>query len=219
MNLPDLDTLTADVDRLRASWASRVVDRVVEMVGDARVHAGNALTDRLADAADGRPTAGIAWQHRSAQAAVRKIRGLHDWLCGPTARSLDGTLRDFREAAYRRAFNLHRAHVPDSIRVSPDPRPKAANIAVVRGYPLHGLDLRLEIGALIERALRQLRGTLTRAGSSQVSSSQQRDLLNSWEQVTADSLTRAALTSLSDSMVWVISESRDDQVDPQFRAE
>lgn len=219
MKLSDLDAITTQLDHIRAIWGDRLVNRVVDVVFDARAHAGNALTARLAEATDGRPTAGIAWQNRSARAAVRKIRDLHDWLCGRTSRSLDGKLRDFRETTYRIAFGLHAMHVPESIRVSDEPRPTASNIAIVRGFPLHGLDLRVEIGGSVERAIRQLRATLTRAGSSSFTASQQQDILDNWEVVTMDALTRAVLTSLSDSMVWVISEAHDDLIDPKFREE
>lgn len=204
---------------IRAEWARRLTDEIERKVSDARAHADRVLTVRLRDTPDGRATARVAASSRSFDAALKRLDELLTWLTGPSGASLNGKLREVRDQLYRRAYELHAPLVPEAVRIDLSPTPRSQDIRIVRGYPMHGLDLRDEIGGHVDRARIQLRGILTRAGDSEMTADRQDDLLDAWERQTRDSLSTAVLTALSDSMVWCESEARRDLIAQEYRGQ
>jgi hypothetical protein len=216
MTLTDLDRIAAELGHVQAGYAARLVAAIRSKVEDARAHAGKALTARLKDAPDGRPTVRIAAQSASYRAAVRRLDELLTYLTGPSRVSLDGLLRDAREALYRRAYDLHRDLVPEELRTA-NAEPTQARIREARGHPLHGLDLRIEMAAPMERAKVGLKAALHRAGAADTPPEMADDLLDAWGQRTTAALMQAAIRALGDAAVWADGEVRRDLVRPEFQ--
>lgn len=219
MTLADLDRIARTLEAAHGQIAARLEPLVRTKVEDARAHAGKVLTQRLKDTPDGRPTARVAAQNRSLAAAQARLDELLTRLCGPSVTSLEGKLRDARERLYRLAFTLHTPLIPEEVRIAPSPEPTQANLKVVRGFPLHGLDLRDEVGGAVASAGRTLRAAVHRAGGADTPAAQADDLFDGWEQSTIRSLMQVVSTVVGDAAVWCDGRAMRDLVHPEFREE
>lgn len=216
MTLADLERVAREIDRERDAWAARLVPAVESRVSDARAHADRAITRALKATRDGRPTARRANRSPSFQAALNRLDELLAWLAGPSAVSLDGKVRDAREALYRLAFRLHRGLVPEGLWVSPDPRPTRANLDAIRAAAVHGLDPRAELAGPVGYAGRSLAAAVARAGAADATRSDEADHLDAWETRAAAAIRRSLLVILSDSAELANNEARDDMIHPVF---
>lgn len=199
----------------RASHAA-LLGRVASKVADARAHAGKAVTDALRTEADGRPTVRRANRSPSLAAALARLDELLDELAGPRSTSLDGLLRDAREAAYRAAFARWLPRVPERLRARKGPGPAAADLARARGLPLHGRDVRDELEGAVEAAKRWLRSAVVLAGSAGRSERSGVDLLDAWERSARTGLTRAVVLAEGDAEVAMDRLAGRDLVRPEF---
>jgi hypothetical protein len=181
-------------------WILRA-DRLVRgKVADAAAHAGRSITARLKRAPDGRPTARLAVQSPSYQAAAARLDELLEALAGPTTASLTGLLRDAREAFFVGALNLWRPLLdPEFYRV--DVEATKEGIATVRGAILHGYDLRRELAGDWETAKRTLFVVCNLAGHSTTSVGTVDDLIEVWRRRTADRLAACCAAVLADSQL------------------
>lgn len=205
LTLADLDRKDAAQALRLKVWIGRAGELIDKKVSDAEAHAVKALTATLTATPEGRATARRATRHPSAKAAVARLEALWAALAGPSRSSLDGLIRDARESLYRDALRHWAALMPGEwLRPAPfDPaRPGAALVNRVRGFPLHGLDLRDEIGGRMEPTIRGLKAALAAAGSRGLSGRQGPDLIHAWATRAKDSLFTAVRIALSDSAVF-----------------
>lgn len=182
-------------------WTREAFAVVDAKVADAQAHLGTALTDTLKRTADGRPTLRRAVKSPSAQAAVNRLDELWTALAGPSVRSLEGLLRDAREAFYRESFAAWKPEIPDWLYVSPDPEPTVANVGRVRGAVLHGYDLRHELGGPILRAKASIAPTLTMASRRSNPRHVATEILTTWGRKTRDAIRTTTRLALSDSQI------------------
>ena len=219
MTLDDVTRKSAALESLRAEWARPILARVGSKLEDAAAHAERAVTRGLKATADGRPTARKASQSPSFAAALARLDELWSWLAGPSKDSLQGRLRDAREAFYRKAFELHRELVPVELQVSVDPEPTVANIRLVRGALIHGYDLRRELEGPFATAKRKLAAAVAQAGSRAARDADTSDVLGTWHRQSLGAIQAAVLRALSDSVEFADTEAGMDLIHPEFLVE
>jgi hypothetical protein len=214
----DLDAIALALEAERARWAGLILARVERTLADAHAHAQKAVTDSLKVTPDGRPTLRRAARSPSFQAALNRLDELRTWLAGPSDVSLQGKVRDAREAFYRLAFELHTPHIPGEVRIRADPEPTQANINLVRGAPIHGYDPRIELAKSFVDADRQLSSAVALAGSTATSDRDATRMLAAWHARARDAIEQAVLSLLSDSVEHANTEAMADLVHPDYRA-
>jgi hypothetical protein len=216
MTLADLDRKTALMERLRREEWAKILPRIESSLADAHAHATKAITDSLKGTGEGRATARKANRSSSFRAALSRLDELWEWLAGPSVASLDGRLRDAREAAYRRAFAIHKGLVPEELWVSADPAPTLINIRLVRGALLHGYDLRRELEGPFALAKRRLSAAVATAGHREVTRAVEKDLLKVWYTKTLDAIRSASLRALTDSIEFADNQAGRDLIHPDY---
>lgn len=216
MTLRDLERKSKALEALRASWAAAILPVVEAKVDDAHAHAGKAITDTLKATEDGRATARKASRSPSFQAALNRLDELWTWLAGPSKDSLQGKIRDAREAFYRKGFELQRPLIPDDLWITADPRPTAEGIRLIRGALIHGYDLRRELEGAFTTAKRGLSAAVAVAGRREADGATKTDLLGAWKRTTLDALRLAVLRALSDSVEFADVEAGVDLIHPEF---
>jgi hypothetical protein len=182
---------------MRDDRGASAIRRINSKVADARAHAEKAVTETLKAKQDGRATLRHANRSPSLAAAMARLDELLDDLAGPSSTSLQGILRDGREAIYREAFARWLPQIPPELLVRPDPEPTAAAIAAARGVVLHGRDLRSDIGAVVATAQQRLRSAVVLAGSAGGTV----DQLGAWEQSARQQLSRAVQLAWGDAAI------------------
>jgi hypothetical protein len=202
--------------RLLAAWTADARKLIDSKVSDAKAHAVSALTDTLKWTPDGRRTIRKASRSPSYAAAVRRLSELWEALCGPSTASLDGLVRDAREAFYFDAFARWGPHVPDEFRVQVGSATLGGRKAA-RGMVLHGIELRRELGAPIERARRTLLAAVTLAAGRSTPTRIQSEIVSTWARKGAGAIFAATRLALSDSLVACDSMALRDLVRPEFR--
>jgi hypothetical protein len=219
MTLADLARIAETLERLRTKWEAAILPRVESKVADAHAHGRNAITDRLKSARDGRRTVQAASGNPSYNAAVNRLDELWTHLAGPSVTSLDGAIRDAREAFYREAFALHKPIFPRQFLVSEHPEPTQAGINLVRAAAIHNYDPRRELEGPITDAKRKLSAAVAAAGHSLARARDEAEALSTWKNQTLGALTRSVQTLLSDSVEYADGEARRDLTHPDYRAE
>jgi len=197
-------------------WSVKAARLIDARIGDARAHAWNAITQRVATAPDGRKTWRQAALTRSYQAAVKRLDELADELAGPHKLSLSGLVRDARAAFYRDSFN-HWA-IPAEL-LAPDPRPTKAGERAARGLVIHGFNLRDEVADVIDAAARGLQAAVTVAGGRNTTDDQARAILDGWDSQKAHAIKQRVDGLLTDSYVAIYNLVGREMVDPKFYAE
>lgn len=215
----DLHAIAGALEAERARWAERLLALVDRALDDAHAHATRAVTETLRRTPDGRATIRRANRNPSYQAALGRLGELWTRLAGPSTASLRGQVRDAREAFYRLAFRLHTPHIPESVRVAPDPLPTARNVDLVRGAAVHGYDPRKELEKPIADAARQLSAAVALAGSRDADGPQGADQLRAWHDRSRRAIGQAVLSLLSDSVEFANTEAMADLVHPDYRAD
>lgn len=216
MTLDDLARKSDALESLRREWSTAVIPMVESKLEDAHAHAERAVTQTLKATADGRPTARKANRSPSFQAAVARLDELLDWLAGPSANSLRGRVRDAREAFYRKAFGLHLPMIPAELHVSPHPEPTFANLRLIRGALIHGVDLRKELEGPIATAKRQLTAAVASAGQRAATARDSSDILETWHKQSVAAIRTAVLRVLSDSVEFADTEAGTDLIHPDY---
>jgi hypothetical protein len=205
----------AQVRSLRP-WLRHALGTIGTKVSDAKAHAVNSVTDTLKQVPEGRPTVRKAARSRSAQAALKRLDELWAQLCGPTASSLDGLLRDAREAFYEASHERWKPFIPPDLRVVSDPAPTQAALRMVRAMPLHGYDVRQELAVPIERAKRSLLAAIAQCGQRSTPEHVAVDILDGWERRTKSALFRVAQSALSDGQKAAETLAGRDLVHPDY---
>lgn len=198
--------------------AERDLSRLVrDAVTKATAHAVIALTDVLCNTTPGRATLAKVKQSRSYQSACNDLDALLVTMAGPSVRSLDGKLRDAREALYRSAFAWWLGYLPESHAMPADSVPTDERIKQIRGLVQHGYELKAEFGGQTERAKANLMSVLERASKPGILSTVAPALIRGWGVTTTDTLILAVQTILGDASVAVESISLVDAIRPEFR--
>ncbi len=201
MTQVDLDKKSREQLRLFGAHLADIGRVIAAKVADARAHASSAITQTLKDEPDGRPTHARVRRSRSYLAAISRLAELHEDLAGPSVRSLQGRLRDAREESYVQAFGQYKGLLDPSLWVSPDPGPTRANVAAVRALPLHGKDLRDEVGHPIKRAAANLHAAVALAALRSSPEATSTDVLDTWQARTERAILASARLALSDGQV------------------
>ena len=203
MRLPDFER---DLVKRLVPWIDRA-DRLVRgKVDDAAAHAARSITQRLKARDDGRPTARQAAQSPSYAAAGNRLDELRAALVGPSRGSLDGLLRDAREAFFKQAFELWKPHL-DPAWYRLDAEPTRAGINTVRGAVIHGYELDQEMAGVFEDAARTLKVSINLAGGQAVSAKRADDLIELWRRQAGDRIARKAAESLGSAqrtIFWAV---------------
>lgn len=192
----------AQRDRLQV-WLGRAGELIDRQTANAEAHAVKAITDSLKAAPEGRATLRRAARNPSARAAAARLDELWAALVGPSRTSLAGLVRDARESLYRDALrHWAESFPPESLRPPPfDPtRPGASLLGRVRAFPLHGVELRDEVGAKVVDAKRRLGAALAAAGSRSTPGHLETDLVRTWATRTRDGLSLVVRLALSDGL-------------------
>lgn len=200
-------------------WQRMASTAVAKAVDAAHAHAVVALTDTLKRTADGRATIRKARQSPSYQAALNRLDELWDALVGPSATSLNGSIRAARSEFYKEATTewferLPKEFLRDGIELR---RAEDARANDMRRLVLHGMELRTEIGAKIGDAKRNLLASIERAARRSVQGHVATDILETWKATAKSALTRSAVVALSDSQVAIDGIAALDVVRPEFR--
>lgn len=197
-------------------WLARALEAIEAKVDDARAHGVKAVTETLKQTPDGRATLRKAAGSRSLQAAQSRLDELWSLLCGASAASLDGLLRDARESFYIESFERWKPFIPSELWMASDPQPTQANIRLVRAMPVHGYELRHEFEVPIRRAKASLRAGVTQAGRRSTPDSISTDLINGWAETARQSLFRVAQSALSDGQKLAETLAGRDLVHPDY---
>lgn len=216
MTLDDLAKKSDALESLRREWSRAIVPTVESKLEDAHAHAERAVTQALKATADGRPTARKANRSTSFQAAIARLDELLEWLAGASANSLRGRVRDAREAFYRRAFALHKPLIPKSLYISLEPEPTFANLRLIRGALIHGVDLRKELEGPFSTAKRQLTAAVALAGQRAASRADSSEILETWHKQAVGSIRTAVLRAISDSVEFADTEAGTDLIHPDY---
>lgn len=182
-------------------WEREIESLIRGKVADARAHADAAITAKLKATPDGRKTARAASWSRSMKAALKRLDELLDELVGPSEASLQGWLRDAREASYLETYHALHPAIPLEFRARRNPEPTRAMLDAARGLVLHGYTLRAELAGPIQTAKRTLAGAVVQAAAVTARRSTEVDVLKAWETKAADAIVRAALTAHADAAV------------------
>jgi hypothetical protein len=199
------------------AWLRRARALVDGKVADAQAHAVHAVTDTLKRTPDGRKTVRKASRSPSYAAAIKRLDELWATLCGPSTASLEGLVRDAREAFYLEALDLWGPHVPEEFRSASAGGRFAVKAA--RGMVLHGTELRKEIGAPIERARRNLLTSVTLAGQRSTPELVASEILILWGRMASTGIFTTTRLALSDSLGAADRMAMVDLVKPEFRDE
>lgn len=216
MTKRDLDRKSAAQLRSLEGWlkdARRLIDG---KVSDARAHAITAVTDTLKRTPEGRKTVRKASRSPSYAAAENRLKELWSALCGPSTASLDGLVRDARQAFYTEALEAWMPFVPSEFSTRPA---LLTGIRSARGMILHGMELRKEIGAPIERARRTLLAAVAVAGSRSTPKKAAMDGIAAWARRSADAIFATTRLALSDSLAAADVMAMNDLIKPEFRSE
>lgn len=216
MTPADLRSKARRQARSLVPWLSRANTLIDDKVGDAAAHMANAVTRTLRDTPEGRRTTRKATSHPSTRAAVVRLGELLDALCGPSARSLDGLIRDAREAFYRESFEDWKPYLPGELWVSSDPSPTAAGVARCRGMTVHGTDVRRDLLITVERSLHMLVAAVAVAGRRSSTDTISSNVISGWAATARTALRKATATALSDSQVAADVLAGRDLVHPDF---
>lgn len=200
-----------------APWVERITAVIQGKFADAAAHAAKAITDTLRRTPDGRATDRRAIKSPSFQAAMSRLDELASLLSGPSVHSLDGLIRDARESFYRDSFELWKKIIPAATWVSADAQPTQIGVARVRGVPIHGVDVRVEVVSAIGSAKDDLRRAVNSAATTDPVRSLANDRLATWKRMKGDSLVRGIVLELSDSNVVANTQAAIDLVHPDNR--
>lgn len=200
-----------------APWIERCTTLIRSTMDNAAAHALNAITETLRRTPDGRATDRKAVRSRSFVAAIAQLDGLVSELAGPSSSSLDGLIRDAREAFYRDSFGMWKGVIPEATWVSPDAQPTMIGVARMRGVHIHGADVRIDIASAIGTAKDDLRRSVNAAAGTDSLRSSAGDRLATWKRMKGDSLVRAVSLELSDSDMIAHTQSGIDLVHEKYR--
>jgi hypothetical protein len=192
--------------------ATAIVGKAVDA---AHAHAVVALTDTLKRTPDGRKTIRRAANSPSFVAACNRLDELWERLTGTSTASLGGLIRDGRADFYAQAYRLWKGWFPAEF--ATDEGISNARLNEMRGLVLHGMEVRVEIGAKILDARRSLLATLERATRKSASDHVSTDLLDAWKVMAKSSITRSATVALADSQVAIDGIAGVDAVKPEHR--
>lgn len=198
-----------------ARWAGVATTSIDRAIDAAHAHAVVALTDTLKRTPDGRKTIRRASQSPSYVAACNRLDELWRKLTGPSTASLEGTIRVARADFYAEAFRLWKGLYPADF--ATEDMVSNARINECRGLVLHGMELRVEIGSIVNDAKRSLLSTLERAARKSTPDHVSTDLIDGWRIVAKSSLARSARVALSDSQVAIDGIAGVDAVRPEYR--
>lgn len=201
---------------MAASMERELEKRIVQKVADARAHAEKAVTQTLKVTPDGRATARKATASPSYHAAIARLDELLEELVGPSLSSLEGMLRDMREAMYKQFFKATLPSIPTEFRRSVNPQPTVTALTEARSLMLHGRDLREEIGPVIDKAKQGLKTTIVLAGARDTTKKAVSEALGLWEQRAADAIARAALLAHGDAMIALERIAGRDLIKPEL---
>lgn len=201
MKPSDLATLDAARVKLLLAWQRKAAGLITAKMDDAEAHANKALTDTLKTKPDGRPTLRHASRSPSYKAALARLDELLEKLAGPSRASLDGLVRDAREAFWRASFDRWKPVIPAELWRSTDPQTTNAEATEARRIVLHGLDVRDELQGPIGAAQRKLLAVLTQAGSRSTPERIADDLLSTWRKQAESAIVGVTGRALSDSEV------------------
>lgn len=196
-------------------WHAKALRVIADRLADARGHAWNALTERVAKAGDGRSTWRAARTSRGYQAATARMDELARALRGKTPLSLDGLIRDARAAFYREAFPLLEPTIPAEVR-KPKWGPTKAGEDAARGMVIHGVDLASEVDATIAAAKAQLKAAINLAGRRDELDRAAAGRLDRWEEASLRAIRAKAMATLSDSEAAAFNLAAADMIDPKF---
>ena len=199
-------------------WALKAGSVVDARMADARAHAWNALTHRVASARDDRHGRRAAMATRGHRAAVDRLDEITDTLAGPTAASRLGVIRDARAAFYRDSFPLWEPNIPEVLK-APDPRPNKSGERQARGLVVHGYDLRSEVADVVNGAKRAMAAAVTLAGRASVDDRQASDILDGWESQRREAIRRRVNMLIADSEVAIYNLVGRSMIDSRFHAE
>lgn len=220
MKLSDLDGKAKRQEAAVARWYSLITRMIASEISDAVAHAQKAVTGRLMDTADGRPSARRVSASPSMKAAIVHVRAIREKLTGPTVRSLDGMLRDAREDFYWSARDEWREILPSQMIGDSAPGPAKSRTDWVRGFPLHGMDLAKEFRAAEVRIVDSLKATVELLGRSvEVMDGGRGDRLTTWRTQAENRLQTMVKIALSDSQVFADRVAQSDLVRPELREE
>ena len=191
-----------ELAKLLEPWVRRARALTLRKVEDAAAHASRAITETLRRTPDGRQTLRAARSSRSFQAAVNRLDELKRALIGPASNSLEGLLRDAREAFLKDAYRLWSGHLdPDYFDAPGEPSP--GEVAMARGAVIHGRSLHDELGGRFDSARRALLGVVTLAANPRVTPMGARAQIAGWESAAISSLSAALGSALSDSQIAI----------------
>lgn len=210
----DLDRRSARLARSLGPWVKRAGERIEAVLETASAHASKAVTDTLKRMPDGRPTYRRVGMSPSYNAALSRLDELLEWLAGPSSSSLEGFVRDFREAMYRESFASWKPFIPVEYRVTAEPGPTSANVRSARGMVLRTGELRTELAGAFGAVKRSLRAALAVAGRRAATDARAADVLETWAAKSRSSLTRSVTRIMSDSQMEADTRAGRDMVHP-----
>lgn len=194
----DLDRKATSQEKRIGAWVIRARSLVNQAVSNAAAHATKALTDRLRRAPDGRRTLARARRSPSLKAAHNRLTELLDALAGPSIDSVEGLIRDSREDLYKDALKRWSDLIPDQY-LRPDPATIRVEESLgVRRLTLHGLELRAELRAPIDTAIRNLDAVLGQAAGRSTADHVASDLIDGWAMRARDAIGQAVQTAVMD---------------------
>lgn len=214
MTQDDIDRKADEQLKRLNAWIGHCMARVAAKLDDAKAHAVNAVTQTLKDTPDGRATIQKVKRSSSYRAALARLDELLDILAGPSSRSLDGLMRAAREDFYTDAFRLWRTLIDESLWRSKDRHVSQDGISVVRGLPIHGLDVRDELRGRFDRIKRHLAAALAVAGGRSTPGDVATQAIDTWHKQSVASLALAVRLALSDGQVAADTQAARDLVHP-----
>lgn len=216
MTAADINAKFARQAKALRPWLAKAGERTGVKMEDAAAHAAKAVTEALKRTPDGRATIRRAGQSLSYSAALARLDELWEWLCGPSAASLEGFLRDARESFYADAFRAWIGHIPEDLRVSTDPTPTQANLRAIRGLAIHGMDVRTEVGGAIDRAKRSLKAAIVLAGRQAIASRESDRIVRAWRMKAENAIGQVVATALSDGQIAADRQAGRDMIHPDY---
>lgn len=189
-----------------ARWISKTAGVVARKLEDTAAHAARTITGKLKLKPDGIPSVRHALLSPSYQAAQSRLDELRAALVGPTKSSLDGLLRDAREAFFVLSFGLWRPLLTDDF-WDLNREPTQAGVNIFRGAIIRGLDLGSELDGAFDPARRSLYATVNLAGNSSTPAERVDDLIEIWRRQSEMNISRKCAQILVDSEVacwWAV---------------
>lgn len=201
-----------------ALWQKMAATAVAKGVAAAHAHAVVALTDTLKRTPDGRATIRKARQSRSFAAAIADLDDTWGRLAGYSTTAINGLVRDARSDFYSESFNQWVDLIPVEFLNEKLPEGSVARrLTEMRRLVLHGMELRVEIGAKVGDAKRTLLAALEQAARKSNPGHVATDILDGWRESSTSAITRSALVALSDSQVAIDGIAMVDVTKPEFR--